>query len=46
MSYAGISGFLCVVGAYDVIVCGLVYSGVIIRVLGICESVSGVSVLR
>ena len=29
-----------VLGVYDVIVCGLIYSGVIIRVLDICESVS------
>ena len=41
MSYGGISGLVCVLGVYDVIVCGLVYSGVIIRVLDICESVSG-----
>ena len=41
MFYADISGLVCVVGVYDVIVCGLVYSGVIIRVLDICESVSG-----
>ena len=41
MFYAGISGLVCVLGVYDVIICGLVYSGVIIRVLDIGESVSG-----
>ena len=41
MSYAGISVLVCVLGVYDVMVCGLIYSGVIIRVLDICESVSG-----